>query len=363
MNKAIIAYVAVIIIIIILAYVLTGFKFLNAKSTTIPITVSTTVAAGSTTINSVMVNYSNTISPCSSFGIVGQKFNTTYTAKCSSPGGIIYGLWVAAGDSGYEHVSIEGTGGNTYVTQNSTYNCTTFYENFTLPQGTYEITYITGTGGGSCGNSMVAINTTANPPRSVVYSYIYNGNFSNGEYTGWNLTGKGFGTAPLNISYSESKPDFCYEGEPWSNYIGGYFATTYNCGISVAPGNITSSPFVVVPSKPFLNFKIISPQDQNLYVEILKGSPQLINGTIEYVNFTPVIMAHYNTYNLTVNPNATSSFVNVTIPMAQYINDVAEVKTVAITEQGGDYIAVGDFALSNRPEQQMGIATNITTSN
>jgi hypothetical protein len=356
MNKGIIAFVILIIAFIIIAYVYTGFRFFNTnKTTTIKQVSYTTTIANTTTLTST-INYSNSVSPCSNFELIAQQLNSTYTAKCQSNGGT-FGLWVASGYSGTESVRIVGQDGKVYANQTSAYNCTTFFQNFTAPQQIYTITFRTGTGGGSCGNPLVIINTTSIPPK-VVYHYIYNGNFGNGQYTGWNVTNPGFGTAPLNISYADSK--LCYTGHPWSNYNGSYFATTYNCGVSVAPGNITSSPFLVDPTKPFVNFRIISPDDNNLYIEILRANYVVVNGTQVYTNSTTVAKIHYNTYNLSRTSNSSSTFANVTIPLTQYINDVIQLRIVAATEYGSHFIAAGDFVLSDRPHQDKGVITNAT---
>jgi hypothetical protein len=255
-------------------------------------------------------------------------------------------LWVAAGDSGTESVKIVGADGRTYVNQNSTYNCTTFFQNFSGPAQIYSITFKTGAGGGSCGNPSIIINTTATPP-SMAYTYILNGNFGNSRYTGWNTSGAGFGSAPFNITYQD--PKMCYRGTPWANYNGTYFATTYTCGLSVAPGNVTSSWFIVTPGKPFLNFKIISPEDDGIYVELYNTSNE------------PVLIAHFNTYNLSLTANGSSTFQNVSISLTSYINKQLRIKVVGNAINKANYIAVGDFAVAKRPNQQKGVMVNITT--
>ncbi|MFI5412781.1 MAG: hypothetical protein ACHQX1_02725, partial [Candidatus Micrarchaeales archaeon] len=232
----------------------------------------------------------------------------------------------------------------TYVNQTSTYRCITFFQNWTGPDQIYSIIYKTGKGNGSCGLSKIIMNGTTSPPVAITYNnIIYNGDFSNGEYTGWTVTNPGFGTVPFNITYANS--NMCYYGQPWANYNGTFFATTYNCGISVAPGNITSSLFLVNPAKPFLDFMVISPQDNFLYVELLN------------TNNTPVLVAHFNTFNSS-RVNASSTFVNVTIPLTQYVNRVLRIRVVAVSE-ASDYIAVGNFYLSSRPIQDNNVEVNI----
>lgn len=371
LHRGHLAWIIVIIIVLVIAFVYTGYKFLKPLgSLTYTTTVSgTSTLKSTTTVNAVStINYASNgiVGSCNNLDEVGRIDNAIYIVKCTTSSNATYGLWVAAGDSATEQVSIVGANGKTYVNQSSSYNCTTFFENFTAPAQIYTITYKTGPGGGSCGNSQVIINGSTTPPPLVVYNYIYNGNFGNGQYTGWTLTGRGFGSAPLNITYADSH-GMCYEGTPWTGYDGNYFATTYTCGSAVSVGNITSSPFLVDPSKPFLNFKIISPQNNDLYVELLKANYKFENGTQTYVNGTPLLIAQYNTYNFSVNPNSTSTFANVTIPLTQYINEKLEIRVVAAVSNSNldskAYIAVGDFTLANRPNQEIDIVANITTVN
>lgn len=355
------AWIAVFIIILVLAIVYTGYSFLNPlkhASTTVKATTTTITESNAISKTTVKYNYSNSESPCSNFELVGQQPNTTYTAYCLSTGGTL-GLWIAAGNSGKVHAIVTGADGNIYANQISNYNCTTFYRNFTGPAQLYTINFTTGKGGGSCGNPNIVINTTTVPPK-VLYNYIYNGNFGTGAYTGWSVTGAGFGSAPLNITYTENSTRMCYQGYLWSNYNGSYFASTYNCGVSVAPGNLTSLPFMVNPKKPFLNFKIISPEDNLLYIELLKANYVIKNGQEVFTNGTPEVIAHFNTYNLSVSINSTSTFANVTIPLTQYINQAMQIRVVAASQR--NYIAVGDFSLANRPMEERGITANITSS-
>lgn len=360
LHKGHLAWTIAVIIIIVLAIAYTGFRFI-----TNPIVRSTFSTSTSTTINGTTstttvppaINYSNSASPCRNFQLVVQNFNTTYTARCISDGSTL-GVWLGAGDGGTEHVTIVGADNKTYINATTRYNCTTFFKNFTGPAQIYNITLMTGIGGGSCGNPNIVINTTTTLPK-VIYEYIYNGDFANGQYTGWNATNSSFGAAPLNISYADS--NLCYQGQPWSNYNGSFFATTYNCGTTTTPGNLTSIPFIANPQRPFLNFRIISPDDNNIYVELLTQNFKTVNGQQVYVNTTPVVIAHFNTYNLSVSLNSSSRFENVTIPLTRYINQVMQIRVVS-AETSGKYVAVGDFVLSNKPNQQVGIAANITNT-
>lgn len=360
MHKGFLVYVIVIIVMIVGAYIYTGFKFLpfiSQHKTTVP-TVSTTIKLSTTTTENTTttINYTNFVSPCQGLTIASYELNRTYTSECSSNGGK-YGLWVASGNAGTESATITGSDGKVYVNQTSSYDCITFYQNFTLPAQVYTVTYKTGPGGGSCGNSVLVINGTTAPP-IIAYPTVYNGNFGNGQYTGWTVTDPGFGTAPLNIPTANSK--LCYSGRPWSNYNGTNFATTYNCGITSAAGNITSSPFMVDPAKPFLNFKLISPEDNNLYVVLLRANYKIVDGKQVYTNSTPLEIAHFNTFNLSANPYSLSTFANVTLPLTLYVNQPLQIRIVSAVSGGSDFIAVGGFYLSKRPQQDGWVAENVT---
>jgi hypothetical protein len=355
MNKGIIAFIILISVVLIIVYAYTGFRFISPKKVT---TSLTSIATTSITNVSLATSTIQSTNSCSAFEILGVALNTTYVDNCSSDGGTL-GVWVAAGLGGMESVKIVGADGVIYVNQTSAYNCTTFYQNFTAPAQLYTVTFKTGKGGGSCGSPLVLINTSTTPPQ-IAYTYIYNGNFGNGKYTGWNTTNPGFGTEPLNITYADSK--LCYQGTPWSNYEGGYFATTYNCGISVSPGNITSSPFIVNPAEPFLNFKLISPAGAALYFELLRANYKVSDGTEIYANSTPLAIIHFNTYNLSATINSSSTFANVTIPLTLYTNQVLQVRIVA-DEVGTNFIAAGDFVFANGPHQDKYVISNFTTIN
>ncbi|MGC8662190.1 MAG: hypothetical protein ACP5RT_00160 [Candidatus Micrarchaeia archaeon] len=176
---------------------------------------------------------------------------------------------------------------------------------------------------------------------------IYNGNFSLGSYNGWNTTGYGFGNSPLNITWADQ--NLCYYNNSWLNYEGDFFATTFHCGLEVQQGNLTSNPFKVV--LPYLNFKIISPYDSQIYVEIIK-------------NNKPIVITHYNTYNAQGNIYQTSQFENASIPIVMFMCQNVSIRVVA--DSVGtlvnrlDYIAVGDFYQSSIPEETPGIVVNQT---
>ena len=109
------------------------------------------------------------------------------------------GVWVEAGSAYNATIDIAGADGITYLQGGFNYNITTFYSNVTLPAQNYTVTLSAGSETGTGGSPFVKLNLTTTPP-AITYPYIYNANFSNGKYTGWTVTGAGFGTAPLNIT-------------------------------------------------------------------------------------------------------------------------------------------------------------------
>jgi hypothetical protein len=194
--------------------------------------------------------------------------------------------------------------------------------------------------------------TTTIPPTGSCLSAnktvpLYNGNFSLGTYKGWNTTGFGFGNAPMNITWANQNN--CYYNTTWLGYTGNFFATTFHCGLVVQPGNLTSKPFKVV--LPFLNFKIISPYNSQIYVEILKGGK-------------PIIITHFNTYNAPGNEYPTSQFENASIPIAMLMCQNVSVRVVdnviGTVVNRFDYVAVGDFYQSVVPSETPGIVVNQT---
>ena len=377
LNKSIVAYFVALLVIFIIAYYATGgFKapLPNQSTTTTVQGGSTTVKAGNTT--SLSTTSQIFLSQCNTFTAFYQANNGSYVGQCSWTGGAL-GLWVASGNSGSESVKITGSNGNVYVNQTGKYQCLTFFQNFTAPSGTYTITLHTGAAAKNqslnCTKSEVVLNTTLTPPQTV-YDNVYNGNFSNGKYTGWTLQGAGFGAYPINITQANNprpantagnaniiagnRTGGCYPGTTWANNNFTFFASTYNCGTSVAPGNITSSLFWA--NKAFLNFRIISPQDASLYVEIL-------------YNDTPYVIAHYNTYNTTSGEScripspifnstgnttsacAASYFRNATIPLVTVSGKAVRVRVVAGTLVSSDAISVSAFNIASRPHQDSGI--------
>ena len=164
---------------------------------------------------------------------------------------------------------------------------------------------------------------------------VYNGDFSMGNYSGWNQTNGGFGSAPTNLSYANAHQG--YYNHTWVGYLGNFFASTFHGGIGVQPGNLTSQQFKI--TEPFLNFKIISPAQADLYVQVLR-------------NNVPIIVTHYNTY-IASNPYPSSQFMNASMPLSSFLCQNVTIRVVAGVVGGfassRQYIAVGDFQLSKSP--------------
>ncbi len=366
--KGIVAFIILIVAVVLLWYFTEGLRLPGGSSTSAASTTSTgsgPSTSGTTIPGTTSIIYTQN---CGTFTLFTGSYNATEVSDCNWRGGPL-GIWVGGGNTGAEQITMVGADNITYLNQSSTYQCVTFWKNITIPAQTYKVTLMSGPGtlnkSSTCTYAMAIMNTTLNPPTHVVYNnFVYNGNFSSGTYSGWNVTGKGFGTSPLNITFANGNLNVtpansvgnnnyttantaagCYIGSKWSNYVGSYIATTYMCGTQVSPGNITSSPFF--SSYPFLNFKIISPQNQNLYVEIL-------------YNGTPEIIAHYDTYNTSLGANASSTFRNASIPLVTVINKPIQIKVVADTQLPQNFIAVGDFQMARIPSQTKGILVNIT---
>lgn len=343
MNRGWIVWIVLIAIVAIVAYVYTGFNFhLGSATTTSSSFVTTSVSgtiAPTTSITTYLLN-------CSAVFIKGVNPYSSSNETCQWQGGEL-GVWVNAGDASNGTIKIVGSDGITYLYGGFDYNITTFYSNVTLPAQNYTVTLAVSSETGTAGEPFAKLNTTTTPP-PIVYPFIYNANFSDGEYTGWAESGSGFGTAPLNITYANDNG--CYYGTPWTNYPGSFFATTFTCGTSVSPGNLTSEEFRVNPQTPFLNFKMVSPDDSLIYVEILR---------VNEANETPAVTAYFNTYNITLNSNSSSTFENVSVPLTTLTNKVVRIRIVASTLEKQRYVAVGDFQLGSLPENQPGVYSQI----
>lgn len=195
--------------------------------------------------------------------------------------------------------------------------------------------------------------TTTIPATSCLSSQpsvaIANGDFGTGNYTDWNMTGFGFDApGPVNLTYANSPSVRGYYNHTWTGYDGTFFASTsHYSAIGVQPGNLTSNPFLA--TEPYLNFKIISPQNELLYVEVL-------------VNNVTKISTHYNTY-VQGNPYPTSQFLNASIPLSSLLCQNVSVRLVAQVvgsfTTSRTYIAAGDFYLSKTPAVNPGITSSI----
>lgn len=196
-------------------------------------------------------------------------------------------------------------------------------------------------------NSNLSSSTTTIPAQSCLSPIssepIYNGDFGLGNYSGWNQTGGGFGSGPINITHANSPNVSSYYNHTWVNYLGNFFASTFMGGLFVQPGNLTSDSFLV--TEPYLNFRIISSQNQLLYVEVLQNNQTMIT-------------THYNTY-VQGNPYPTSLFLNASIPLSSLLCQNVSIRVVSqvvgTITTSRTYIAVGDFVLSKTPVVNPGI--------
>ena len=182
---------------------------------------------------------------------------------------------------------------------------------------------------------------------SNLLASIFNGNFFTGTYAGWTSQGLGFGTVPTNLTYANAQ--YSYYSVPWTGAGTNFFATNFKGGLQVVGGNLTSEAFLV--TEPYLNFKVISPQSSQLYVQILH-------------NGAPTITTFFNTFTATQQGgNSTSTFVNASINLLPLICQHAQIRVVAGTAivSGGanlNYMAVTGFYMSKKPISTRGVIVN-----
>ncbi len=416
MNKL----AAIVVLVIIVAAVGAAWKFgllpLPKTSTTTTTTTSVSTTTTMTTVNTTTTTSIQVVyyPPCSSFGVNTSAYNAIVTGKCSWSGGEL-GVWAAAGGHGPVTVEVTGSNGDTYVDTSFDYNCTTFVRNFSAPRQNLTLTLETaigsntiGTGGsnssssgtkssgggapttgsgqggstataknasghtpagGACSEALLKLNETLVPPPFVVYQNVYNGNFSQG-WTGWNVSGPGFRNpgfaGPMNITWANDQG--CWLSVPWntSMYSGNFFATSFTCGTSESAGNVTSSWFNV--TKPFLNFKLVSSDNSNLYIQVMRNSTNYINAYFDTLNVS-TFAAKYQVkgadnsiktyYNVTIGP---TTFRNASIPLACFFGEPVRIRLVAATSDVESYIAAGDFTTANIRSMAPGILVGLNFS-
>jgi hypothetical protein len=338
MHRGIIAYAAAIIVIVVLWYAYTDFAlpFQHKTATT------TTMAVNSSIVPPAVYN-------CTGAYLKTTSSNAAVTDGCSWGGGAL-GLWAGSGGSVNAIVTVTGQDKKVYVNNTFTNPCSSFYSIYSLPSQNYTILLQSGTTNRSyqkpgCTDTLAELNA---PPtgNATVYSDIINGDFVTGTYYGWDVEGKAFGTAPLNITKANSQG--CYpEGASWSGYNGIYFASTYGCGYtSQAEGNLTSFPFIT--TMPFLNFQIIGSGGERGYI------------AVTYDNKT-YIKAYFSTKNISTELNGAFVFTNATLPLATVIGIPIRIKIVTDETTPIDFLAVGDFKLSGAAAQtRQGILVNVS---
>ena len=337
MHKGALVYLIILIAIAVLGYVElkgTNFSFFLKPSVT---TTTATTSIPQNYSRSTTINY---ISGCNGFYLYNNTPNYSVSSYCTWGGGAL-GVWIGSGKRNSVSVKIKGLSDNiTYINSTSSYGCTLFYKNFTAPAQKYLVTITTGnlTIPSKCSNSMVVLNTTTKPPY-ITYPYIYNGNFSTGTYTGWNITNIGFGEYPSNVSMLNAKG--CYPGKPWNNNSVGYIASTLNCNLVHNYGNLTSYPFTA--NKAFINFQITSTSDPYAYIEL-------------FVNGKPYERLYYDTVNISTASYQASKLTNVSIPIVALTGKVLQIRVVSQIESFLNYIAVTNFRMSNRPNMATGVS-------
>jgi len=197
-------------------------------------------------------------------------------------------------------------------------------------------------------NTTKIIKPTCLPSNASVI-YIPNGNFSTGTYEYWNTTGTGFGNAPFNLTLANKEGD--YYGVKWNGYTNTNFAgSTFRGGFAKSPGNLTSSQFL--DNDSYVNFKIISPFNNAMYIELLE-------------NQTPVLSAHFDTYNASGNVNAQTTFINASLPIYEFSCHNLRIRIVSgyVGTSTTQYIMATDFYLSNKEITTPGIIYQLNMSN
>lgn len=206
-----------------------------------------------------------------------------------------------------------------------------------------QVAYVPGIGGSTAGgNSNLQNNYASSGPNGLP---LENGNFSSGSYSGWTASGPGFSGKPTDINVANQNGQ--YYKNPWSNYNGEFFATTFRQNSTYLPGNLTSKQFKV--TQPFFNFNIVSAKSSGLYIDIMLRNSSFI-------------IQHYNTSN-GKNIIGPDTFANASINLSSLYGKNVSVRVVSQTNSstsGGEFIAVGNFRQSNKSIATPGILVNST---
>lgn len=349
MASASIGVIILILIVIVLAIVgyfeTGGFKLNKSISVTPP-------PAPKHVSKPDVNNSTNYLYGCDNYDLQANAGSTSIGA-CTWSGGTL-GVWVSTGKMGFVNFSIVGSNNKTYVKQEYLpYSCSTFYTEFYAPAQIYYLTLgaSNSTTNGPCLNnySIVTLNTSVKVLVNKTYYSFYQGNLSTGTYIGWSTSGTAFGGLPLNLTYANDVG--CYPKDPWENYSGIYYISSYNCSPIESTGNITSSRFLI--DKPFLNLQIISPKNSLDYLEIIPSNAS-----------TPYITDQVSTYSLSLSNGSLIGqgykLENATIPLTSLLGKVVRLRIVQESDQKYEYMIAGDIRMSDYPDQGTGFLDNIT---
>lgn len=338
MQKGIIAYAGILVLLIVLWYVYADFAIPFSSTTT-----TTTIAGGNHT------GIPETKYSCMGLYATLQSFNSTSEQYCTWEGGNL-GIWAASGGAAYVQETVTGQDGVVYSNKTFTNPCVAFDNVYNLPAQEYSVSVTSGPRNmshakGACGYTGMNINSLPNQ-YNTTFNMVVNGNFLTGTYYGWTATGPAFGLFPLNLTNANANGCYPY-GQEWLGYNGTYAASTYQCNLkSNSTGNITSSRFIA--NKAFLNFQVLGSGGIFSYVEIT------------YANRT-AIKAYFNTNMASGNRTGEFTFANATIPMLTVKGKPVQIRIVVKEQNSIDYLLVGNFRMSDTAApMRTGVLVNLS---